>query len=378
MALNRFLQPASRSFIALAVGLMLALLGQVAMADRIKDLGSFRGVRANQLIGYGLVVGLDGSGDQVRQTPFTQQSLTNMLSQLGVTVPQGTNMQVKNVAAVMVTARLPAFSRPGQMLDVVVSSMGNAKSLRGGTLLMTPLKGANGEVYAIAQGNLLVGGAGAQAGGSQVQVNQLNGGIISNGAIVERDVPTTFAENGQIMLDLNSSDFGTAEAVVNALNAHMGPGTALAQDARVIQIQAPVDSSSQARFLSQVENLEVRLPAAHAKVIVNARTGSVVMNRTVTIDEAAIAYGNLSVVISRDQQVSQPDTPFAGGETVVTDSTSIEMRTDEGSLQRVQTSANLADVVRALNALGATPQDLLSILQNLKSAGALRAELEII
>ncbi|HLR13290.1 MAG TPA: flagellar basal body P-ring protein FlgI, partial [Burkholderiaceae bacterium] len=260
MALNRFLQPASRWFIALAVGLMLALLGQVAMADRIKDLGSFRGVRANQLIGYGLVVGLDGSGDQVRQTPFTQQSLTNMLSQLGVTVPQGTNMQVKNVAAVMVTARLPAFSRPGQMLDVVVSSMGNAKSLRGGTLLMTPLKGANGEVYAIAQGNLLVGGAGAQAGGSQVQVNQLNGGIISNGAIVERDVPTTFAENGQIMLELNSSDFGTAEAVVNALNAHMGPGTALAQDARVIQIQAPVDSSSQARFLSQVENLEVRLP----------------------------------------------------------------------------------------------------------------------
>src|SRR5699024_4003518 len=182
MALNRFLQPASRWFIALAVGLMLALLGQVAMADRIKDLGSFRGVRANQLIGYGLVVGLDGSGDQVRQTPFTQQSLTNMLSQLGVTVPQGTNMQVKNVAAVMVTAQLPAFAQPGQTVDVVVSSMGNAKSLRGGTLLMTPLKGADSRVYAIAQGNLLVGGAGAQAGGSSVQVNQLNAGIISSGA----------------------------------------------------------------------------------------------------------------------------------------------------------------------------------------------------
>src|SRR5690625_2845944 len=336
--------------LALMLSLLLALIAAPAWADRIKDLGSFRGVRANQLIGYGLVVGLDGSGDQVRQTPFTQQSLTNMLSQLGVTVPQGTNMQVKNVAAVMVTARLPAFSRPGQTLDVVVSSMGNAKSLRGGTLLMTPLKGANGEVYAIAQGNLLVGGAGAQAGGSQVQVNQLNGGIISNGAIVERDVPTTFIENGQIMLELNSSDFGTAEAVVNALNAHMGPGTATAQDARVIQIRAPQDPTAQARFLSQVENLDVRLPAAQAKVIVNARTGSVVMNRTVTIDEAAIAYGNLSVVISRDQQVSQPDTPFAGGQTVVTDSTQIEMRSEGGALQRVTTRANLADVVRALNA----------------------------
>lgn len=372
------LRPFSSRLIVLMMVFMLAIASGPAWADRIKDLGSFRGVRANQLIGYGLVVGLDGSGDQVRQTPFTQQSLTNMLSQLGVTVPQGTNMQVKNVAAVMVTARLPAFSRPGQTLDVVVSSMGNAKSLRGGTLLMTPLKGANGEVYAMAQGNLLVGGAGAQAGGSQVQVNQLNGGIISNGAIVERDVPTTFVENGQVMLELNSSDFGTAEAVVNALNTHMGAGTAAAQDARVIQIRAPLDPSAQARFLSRIENLDVQLPAAHAKVIINARTGSVVMNRKVTIDEAAIAYGNLSVVISRDQQVSQPDTPFAGGQTVVTDSTEIEMRTDEGSLQRVETSANLADVVRALNALGATPQDLLSILQNLKSAGALRADLEII
>lgn len=378
MSGNAIFRQFSRSITVLMAMLMLALFSGPALADRIKDLGSFRGVRANQLIGYGLVVGLDGSGDQVRQTPFTQQSLTNMLSQLGVTVPQGTNMQVKNVAAVMVTARLPAFSRPGQMLDVVVSSMGNAKSLRGGTLLMTPLKGANGEVYAIAQGNLLVGGAGAQAGGAQVQVNQLNGGIISNGAIVERDVPTTFVENGQVILELNSSDFGTVEAVVAALNAHLGAGIAQAQDARVIQIQAPLDPSAQARFLSQVENLQVRLPAAQARVIINARTGSVVMNRTVTIDEAAIAYGNLSVVISRDQIVSQPDTPFAGGETVVTDGTRIEMRTDEGSLQHVQTSANLADVVRALNALGATPQDLLSILQNLKSAGALRAELEII
>lgn len=349
-----------------------------ANAERIKDLASIQGVRENQLIGYGLVVGLDGSGDQVRQAPFTQQSLTNMLSQLGVTIPQGSNMQLKNVAAVMVTARLPAFARPGQALDVVVSSMGNAKSLRGGTLLMTPLKGANGQVYAIAQGNLLVGGAGAEAGGSSVQVNQLNGGTIPSGAIVEQSVPTTFIYDGALTLELNSTDFGTAQNMVAAINQRFGANTATALDGRVIRVQAPLEPQAQAAFLSQIEHLNVQVPPARARVVVNARTGSVVMNRTVTIDEAAIAYGNLSVVISSQTGVSQPDTPFAGGQTVVTDRTDIEMRTQEGSLQRITTSANLADVVRALNALGATPQDLLSILQNLKSAGALRADLEII
>ena len=359
----------------LAAGLLLASASQ---AERIKDLASIQGVRDNPLIGYGLVVGLDGSGDQVRQAPFTQQSLTNMLSQLGVTIPQGSNMQLKNVAAVMVTARLPAFARPGQGVDVVVSSMGNAKSLRGGTLLMTPLKGANGQVYAIAQGNLLVGGAGAEAGGSSVQVNQLNGGTIPGGATVEQSVPTTYARDGVINLEMNSSDFGTAQNVVAALNKQFGPSTATALDGRLIQVRGPLDPQAQTAFISHVENLQVNLPPARARVVINARTGSVVMNRTVTIDEAAIAYGNLSVVISRQPQVSQPDTPFGGGQTVVADSTQIEMRSDSGSLQRVKTSANLADVVRALNALGATPQDLLSILQNLKSAGALRADLEII
>ncbi|WP_420374955.1 flagellar basal body P-ring protein FlgI [Pollutimonas sp. H1-120] len=376
--ISYFLDKLGRYASALALGALCAAAFGPAQAERIKDLASIQGVRANQLIGYGLVVGLDGSGDQVRQTPFTQQSLTNMLSQLGVTVPQGTNMQVKNVAAVMVTAKLAAFAQPGQTMDVVVSSMGNAKSLRGGTLLMTPLKGANGQVYAIAQGNLLVGGAGAQAGGSSVQVNQLNGGIISNGAIVERSVPTIYARDGIINLELNNTDFGTAQSMVAALNRQFGQRTATALDGRVIQVRGPVDPAAQTAFLSQVENLQVKLPPARAKVVVNARTGSVVMNRTVTIDEAAIAYGNLSVVISRNSQVSQPDTPFGGGQTVVTDSTDIELRSDTGSLQRVTTSANLADVVKALNALGATPQDLLSILQNLKSAGALRADLEII
>lgn len=375
-ALSR-LSPAAALLQAAALSLAL-LLSPVVQAERIKDLATIQGVRENQLIGYGLVVGLDGSGDQVRQAPFTQQSLTNMLSQLGVTIPQGSNMQLKNVAAVMVTARLPAFARPGQAVDVVVSSMGNAKSLRGGTLLMTPLKGANGQVYAIAQGNLLVGGAGAEAGGSSVQVNQLNGGIIPGGAIVEQSVPTTYIYDGALTLELNSSDFGTAQNVVAAINKRFGVGTATALDGRVVRVQAPLDPHAQSAFLSQIEHLDVNVPPARARVVVNARTGSVVMNRTVRIEDAAIAYGNLSVVISSQSDVNQPDTPLAGGQTVVTDRTDIEMRSEGGSLQRITTSANLADVVRALNALGATPQDLLSILQNLKSAGALRADLEII
>ncbi|WP_242697284.1 flagellar basal body P-ring protein FlgI [Bordetella petrii] len=365
-----------RAGLVLAAALL--VLAGPARAERIKDLASIQGVRGNPLIGYGLVVGLDGSGDQVRQTPFTQQSLTNMLSQLGITVPPGSNMQLKNVAAVMVTATLPAFARPGQRLDVVVSSMGNAKSLRGGTLLMTPLKGADSQVYAIAQGNILVGGAGASAGGSSVQINQLNGGRINAGAIVERGVPTSFAHDGMIYLELDVTDFGTTQNVVAALNRQFGAGTAQAVDGRVVQVRGPVSAADQAAFLARVENLQVRRAPATAKVIINARTGSVVMNQTVMIDEAAVAHGNLSVIINRQAQVSQPDTPFGGGQTVVVPNTQIEVRQEDGALHRVRTSANLADVVKALNALGATPQDLLAILQAMKSAGALRADLEII
>jgi flagellar P-ring protein precursor FlgI len=324
------------------------------------------------------VVGLDGTGDQVRQAPFTQQSVTNMLSQLGVTVPNNSNMQLKNVAAVMVTMNLPAFARPGQTFDVVVSSMGNAKSLRGGTLLLTPMKGADGQVYALAQGNILVGGAGASAGGSSVQINQLNGGRISNGAVVERGVPTTFARNGNVFLELNELDFGTAQNVAAALNKHFGGAVAQVVDGRSIRVQAPVDPVQQAAFLSQVENLQVTRAPASAKVIINARTGSVVMNRTVMLEESAVAHGNLSVVVNRTNAVSQPDTPFGGGQTVVVPNTTIDVRQETGALQHVRTSANLADVVRALNALGATPQDLLAILQAMQAAGALRAELEII
>jgi len=371
----------SRHLIAVLVALafLCALaLSQEARAERLKDLASIQGVRGNPLIGYGLVVGLDGSGDQVRQTPFTQQSLTNMLSQLGITLPPGSNMQLKNVAAVMVTTTLPAFARPGQTLDVVVSSMGNAKSLRGGTLLMTPLKGADNQVYALAQGNILVGGAGAAAGGSSVQINTLNGGRITGGAVVERAVPTLLGANGLIYLEMKTTDFGTTQNAVAELNKRFGMGTAQAVDGRVIQLQAPQDPASQAAFLSQVENIQVARSAAPARVIINARTGSVVMNRTVMIEESAVAHGNLSVIVNQTNNVYQPDTPFTAGQTVVVPQTDIEIRKDGGALQRMRTSANLADVVNALNALGATPQDLLAILQAMQTAGALRAELEII
>ncbi|WP_293030913.1 flagellar basal body P-ring protein FlgI [Pandoraea sp.] len=349
-----------------------------ARAERLKDLASIQGVRDNPLIGYGLVVGLDNSGDQTMQTPFTTQSLTNMLSQLGITVAPGTNMQLKNVAAVMVTATLPPFAQPGQQIDVVVSSMGNAKSLRGGTLLMTPLKGADGRVYAIAQGNLLVGGAGASSNGSSVQVNQLAGGRINGGAIVERGVPTTMGgQPGVVRLELNTTDFGTAERVTNAINRRFGPSTANALDGRVIMLHSPLDPSARVDFLAQVENIDVRPSLARAKVILNARTGSVVMNQTVTIDACAVAHGNLSVVINTTQTASQP-APFSNGQTVVVPNSQVSLQQDAGGLHLLSSGASLADVVKALNTLGATPGDLMSILQAMKAAGALHADLEII
>ncbi|MFT4273521.1 MAG: flagellar basal body P-ring protein FlgI [Pantoea sp.] len=349
----------------------------IAHADRIRDLTTVQGVRDNQLIGYGLVVGLDGTGDQTTQTPFTTQTVSNMLSQLGITVPTGTNMQLKNVAAVMVTASLPAFARQGQTIDVVVSSLGNAKSLRGGTLLMTPMKGVDNQVYALAQGNILVGGAGAAAGGSSVQVNQLNGGRITGGATVERELQSNFGSQSTINLQLNNEDFTMAQRIADAINRG-GYGYAQPLDARTVQIRVSPNNSSQVRLLSDIQNLDVSVPLEDAKVIINSRTGSVVMNREVTLSTCAVAQGNLSVTVNQQQNVNQPNTPFAGGQTVTTNQTQIDMRQSGGALQHVNASANLNNVVRALNALGATPIDLMSILQSMQSAGCLRAKLEII
>ncbi|TAM87476.1 MAG: flagellar basal body P-ring protein FlgI [Candidimonas sp.] len=355
---------------------MLAIDAAPAHAESLRDLVSIRGVRSNPLVGYGLVVGLDGSGDQVRQAPFTQQSLTNMLAQLGVTLPQGSNMQLRNVAAVMVTAQLPAFSQPGQHIDVVVSSMGNAKSLRGGTLLMTPLKGANGQVYALAQGNVVIGGEGASSGGNSAKVNQLNAGIISNGAVIEREVATTLAPGGEITLDMHEDDFGTAQNIAAAINGALGGG-AQAVNGRVIRVRAPVTQVEQSRFISEMMGLNVRTAPARAVVIINARTGSVVMNRSVTLDEVAIAFGSLSVTVNQNIGVSQPG-PLSNGQTVAVANPSIGIAAQEGKLKRLTHSVTLAQVVKALNSLGATPQDLLSILQSLKASGALHAELKII
>ncbi|MCL5499705.1 flagellar basal body P-ring protein FlgI [Escherichia coli] len=358
-------------------GIALVLVACVAQADRIRDLTSVQGVRENSLIGYGLVVGLDGTGDQTTQTPFTTQSLNNMLSQMGITVPAGTNMQLKNVAAVMVTAQLPAFGRQGQTIDVVVSSMGNAKSLRGGTLLMTPLKGVDSQVYALAQGNILVGGAGASAGGSSVAVNQLNGGRITGGAVIERELPSQFGNGNTINLQLNQDDFTMAQQIADTINRR-GMGGATALDARTVQVRVPQGGSSQVRMLADIQNLEVGVAPQDAKIVINSRTGSVVMNREVTLDNCAVAQGNLSVTVNQSANVSQPNTPFGGGQTVVTPQTQIDLRQSGGSLQSIRSSANLNSVVRALNALGATPIDLMSILQSMQSAGCLRAKLEII
>ena len=349
-----------------------------AHAARIKEVASIQGVRTNQLVGYGLVVGLDGTGDQNTQAPFATQSLLAMLQQMGVTVPPGQSIQLKNLATVMVTAQLPAFAQPGQTIDVNVSSLANAKSLRGGTLIATPLKGADGQVYAMAQGNLIVGGAGASAAGSKVQINHLSAGRIPEGATVERAVATPLAQGDSIQLDLNSSDYSTAREVVNAINQRMGPGTADALDGRAIRVRMPGSADARVAFLAEIQNLDVRPATPAAKVVINARTGSVVMNQAVTLAACAVAHGSLSVTISTTPSVSQPG-PFArAGQTAVTEKADITITQQAGALVQMAPGAKLADVVKALNSLGATPQDLLAILQAMKSAGALTAELEVI
>ena len=349
-----------------------------AQAARLKEVAAVQGVRMNQLVGYGLVVGLDGTGDQTTSAPFATQSLLALLQQMGVTVPPGTNLQLKNLATVMVTAQLPAFAQPGQAIDVNVSSLANAKSLRGGTLIATPLKGADGQIYALAQGNLIVGGAGASAAGSKVQINHLSAGRIPEGATVERSVATPIGQGDAIQLDLHSSDYATAHEVVRVINARMGSGTADALDGRAIRVRMPASADARVSFMAAIENLEIRQATPSAKVVINARTGSVVMNQAVTLAACAVAHGNLSVTISSTPQVSQPAPLSRGGQTVVTEKADITITQQAGSLVQMPAGVKLADVVKALNSLGATPQDLLAILQAMKSAGALTAELEVI
>ena len=354
--------------------------GTTAQAMRIKEVASIEGVRSNQLTGFGLVVGLDGTGDQTTQMPYTTQGLSNYLQQLGITLTSTTlaQLQMKNVAAVLVTAQLPPFARPGQMLDVNVSSVGNSKSLKGGTLIAAPLKGADGEIYALAQGNLIVAGAGAASGGSKVQVNHLSAGRIPDGAQVERVVPTALQEGASVNLSLNATDFQTASKVAQAINKQFGEGVAQALDGRTVQVNAPTNPNDRVNFLAQLEELPVQATSPAAKVIINARTGSIVLNQAVSLGACAIAHGNLSISISSTPIISQPNALSTGGQTVVTEKSNIEIKQEPGKLIQLPASTQLTDVVKALNALGATPQDLLAILQAIKAAGALHAELEVI
>ncbi|MDO4681524.1 MAG: flagellar basal body P-ring protein FlgI [Lautropia sp.] len=361
------------------------LLGAAApvKAERLKEVASIQGVRTNQLLGYGLMVGLDGTGDQTTQAPFTAQSMNSLLSQLGIQLPPGVTPQLKNSAAVIVTAQLPAYAQPGQAIDVTVSSVGNAKSLRGGTLLLTPLRGVDGQVYAVAQGNVVVGGAGASAGGSKVQINHLSAGRIPNGATVERVVPNDTLAGDSIRIELKQTDFSNVRAVAEAINRRIrtAPGAdgrqAVALDARVVEVPLPRNPAQRVGFLAELESMEVSLAAPAAKVIVNARTGSVVMNQAVSLAPSAVAHGNLSVTVSSTPLVSQP-APLSQGQTVAADMADITVRQEGGAVMMLPKSAQLKDVVRALNTLGATPQDLIAILQALQVAGSLKAELEII
>jgi flagellar P-ring protein FlgI len=353
----------------------LALPAGPVHAERIKDLAQVAGVRGNPLVGYGLVVGLDGSGDRTSQTPFTVQSLKTMLDQLGVTLPPGVNPQLKNVAAVAIQAELPAFAKPGQTIDVTVSSIGNAGSLRGGSLLMAPLRGADGQVYAIAQGQLVVAGFGAAGrDGSKISVNAPNGGNIPNGAIVERAVAGA-ALASTVTLNLHESDFTTAARIVDAIDETFGPGHAHALDGVTIEITPP--GGDRIAFLAQLESLEIAPGAAPAKVIVNARTGTVVMGGQVRVLPAAVSHGSLTVSIGETTQVSQPE-PFGRGATVVAPQSSVEIQQDGGRMFLFAGGTSLESIVRAVNAVGAAPGDIVAILEALKRAGALRAELEII
>lgn len=361
-------------------GLILALcLAGTAQAERLKDLATIQGVRSNQLIGYGLVVGLSGSGDQTTQTPFTVQTFNNMLAEFGIRVPPGMgNIQLKNVAAVSIHAELPPFARPGQTIDITVSSIGNAKSLRGGSLLMTPLKGIDGNVYAIAQGNLVVGGFDAGgADGSRITVNAPSAGRIPSGATVERAVPTAFDQGDYLTLNLNRPDFTTAKNIVDRLNDLLGPDVARAMDAGSIRVAAPLDPGQRVDYLSVIENLEVESGKAVAKVIINSRTGTIVIGQDVRVQPAAVTHGSLTVAISEDLSVSQPE-PFSEGQTVVTTRSKVSAEQEMRPMFKFSPGTTLDEIVRAVNQVGASPSDLMAILEALKQAGALQADLIVI
>lgn len=358
--------------------LVLLLWSCAGMADRIKDIATVAGVRSNQLVGYGLVVGLDGTGDQTSQTPFTVQSMKNMLAQYGITLPANVNPQVKNIAAVMVHAELPPFAKPGQLLDVTVSSLGNASSLRGGSLLMTPLKGADGQIYALAQGSLVVGGLGASGSdGSKITINVPSVGMIPNGASVEQAAPTSMGEGDELVLNLHENDFTTARRVADAINTAMGAGTAYPADGTSVRVLAPASPAQRVIFLSMIENLTLEPGAVSARVIVNSRTGTVVIGQGVRVTAAAVSHGSLVVTVNENPQVSQPG-PLSSGQTQVVPNSSIQVEQPSNRMFLFSPGVTLESIVEAVNEVGAAPGDLVAIIQALKAAGALHAELIVI
>lgn len=365
--------------IAAVITALLLSLSVNASAERIKDLANIQGVRDNQLLGYGLVVGLNGTGDGSSAAPFTAQSLRSMLSQLGVVVPTGTTIAPKNVAAVSIHAVLPAFAKPGQKIDITLSSLGDSKSLRGGSLLMSPLKGIDGKVYAIAQGNLVVGGLSAEgADGSKITVNIPSAGRIPGGATVERSVATNFAQSPTITLNLKDGDFTTLKRMTDAINKELGEGTAKPMDMTSLSVAAPRDIGQRVAYVSLIENIEIQPAQAVAKVIINSRTGTVVINSSVRVSPAAVSHGSLTVTIAEDQKVSQPNA-FGAGTTAVVPDTDIQIAEDGNDrMFMFDPGVNLDEIVRAVNGVGAGPSDLVAILEALKQAGALKADLVVI
>ncbi len=361
---------------AFLLGVALLVAATPANATRIKDLGAFQGVRPNQLVGYGIVVGLAGTGDD--NLEYATQGMNGVASRFGLTLPPGVNPALKNAAAVMITADLPAFARPGQRLDITVSAMGRARSLRGGTLIMSPLRGADNQIYAMAQGNLAVGGLGVSAqDGSQVSVNVPSSGRIPGGATVERAVETGFATAPGLTFNLSESDFTTAQRVADAINRELGRPVARAVDGVSIAIECEPGAEVRTSLMSRVENLAVEPADAPARVIVNARTGTVVINGAVRISPAAVSHGRLTVAVQEDQRTSQP-APLSRGETVVEQHSNIEVTEHRSPMFELAPGASLAEIVRAVNAIGAAPSDLVAILEALKQAGALRADLVIL
>ena len=376
MPVLRCLRPA---LLAFAVMFAAVSLAPAASAMAIRDLVSVQGVRANQLVGYGLVVGLSGTGDQATQVPYTTQSLLNMFQRLGINLPPSVaqNLQPKDLAAVMVTADLPPFASPGQKINITVSAVGNASSLAGGTLLMTPLKGADGQTYAVAQGNVVVSGYGASSGGSSTQVNFLTAGTVANGATVERGVPNSFDQGATLTLALDTPSFGTAARIAQRINESFGANTAVALNAGTVRVQAPQSPGARTAFLGNLRALQVDPSSPPASVVIDARSGTVVLGQNVTLGACAVAHGNLSVTINTKYEVSQPN-PLGAGQTAVVPQTQVQAKAGKAKLLMFRAGVTLDAVVRALNAVGASPNDLIAIVQAMKQAGALHAQLDVI